>query len=276
MYKKEVDAGLEIVGIEGGATAAEIAEYAKGKGMTYQCCSGGNIKGSNVATIPHTFLFGADGNLIGEKLRLPELQKKVPLALKECGAALAGAGPYTKLGPLAAQIKSGIGLGTVLKTLATKKNSKDAVEVAEATMMYDALHNGGQEQFDMAMEQKSEEMVAALQKFDRLAAQFAGDEIGKKASEQALAMKKDPQVKAELAGEQMWKIIEGLNDKLKPVKGVKDPKEQAFRDLNIDSLKGLVAGCYTIIQRCPKTKAAARAQEYIDDYVPATPAPAKK
>lgn len=278
LYKKNVEAGLEIVGLEvQGSSAADVAEYAKGKGMTYQCTSGGSIKGSNVVGIPHTFLFGADGNLIAEKLRPGgELDKKLAVALKECGAALAGPGPYTKLGPLAAQIKSGIGLGTVLKTLATKKNSKDATEVAEATMMYDALHNGGQEQLDSATEQKAEEMVAALQKFERLATQFAGDEIGKKASEQALAMKKDPKVKAEVAGEQMWKIIEGLNDKLKPVKGVKDPKEKAFRDLNQDALIGLVAGCRTIIQRCPKTKAAERAQGYIDEIVAAAAVPGSK
>lgn len=258
-----------------GSSAAEIGEFAKAKGCTYQMTSGGNIKGSNVSAIPHTFLFGADGNLIGEKLHPGgDLEKKLTAALKECGAALAGAGPYTKLAPLAAQIKSGIGLGTVLKTLATKKNSKDATEVAEATMMYDALHNGGQEQLDSAMEQKTEEVVAALTKFDRLAQQFQGDEIGKKAADQAAAMKKDPKVQKELEGERTWKIVENLNDKLKAIKGVKDPKDPAFVKLNMDQLIVLVGGCRMIIQKCPGTKAAERAEAYIADYVPATGTPA--
>ncbi len=58
----------------------------------------------------------------------------------------------------------------------------------------------------------------------------------------------------------MWKMIEGWNDKLKAIKGVKDPKDAAFVKLNLDALQGLIGGCKTIIQRCPNTKAAERAK----------------
>ena len=208
--------------------------------------------------------------MITEKgLHGAEAEKTVSAALKECGAALAGPGPYTKLAPLAAQIKSGIGLGSIMKTLTTKTSSKDATEAAEATMMLTALQTGAKDQLEGAIEKKKEDPLSALLKFDHLSQQFVGDDIAKKASEQSATMRKDPLIKKELEGATMWKMIEGWNDKLKPVKGIKDPKDPAFVKLNLETLQGLVAGCRTIIQRCPNTKAAEHAKEYIENYVPA-------
>ncbi len=270
LYKKHAAEGFEIVGLEcQGSTEAEIAEFMKSKSADFEATTGGSLKGAAVSGIPHGFLFGPDGKLITDSgLRGAELEKKVVSAVKECGAAMAGPGPYVKLAPLAAQIRSGLGLGTVLKTLATKKTSKDAAEVAEATMMYDALHGNAEEQLASAMEKKADDPVAALSKFDRLSLQFSGDEIAKKATDESAAMKKDPVIKKELEGAGMWKIIEALNDKLKPVKGLKDPKDPAFVKINIEALQGLVGGCRTIIQRCPNTGAAKKAQDLMDEFKP--------
>lgn len=275
-YKKHQAEGFEIIGFEcQGSTSAEIAEFMKSKNADFEATSGGNLKGSSVSGIPHGFLFGPDGKLISDSVRANTLEKAVTAAVKECGAAMAGPGPYVKLAPLAAQIRAGVGLGTVLKTLGVKKDSKDAAEAAEATMMYDSLHGSAQEQLEIATEKKSEDVLAALSKFDRLAMQFTGDEIGKKAADESAAMKKDPVIKKEIEGASMWKIIEAINDKMKPVKGLKDPKDPAFVKLNIEALQSLAVGCRTIIARCPNTMAAKKAQDMIDEYTKPNAAPAK-
>ena len=268
IYKKHQSEGFEIIGFECQGTAqAEINTVIKSKGADFDICEGGEIKGAVVGGIPHTFLFGADGNLISESLRAgPELDKKVTSALKECGAALAGAGPYTKLLPLATQIKSGLGLGTVLKTLVAKKSSKDSVEAAEADMMYEALHTGALSQIDRSVEMKMDDPLSAVARLDHMAQQFTGDEIGKKAAEQASLMRKDPAVRKEAEGELMWKVIISLNEKLKPVRGSRDPKDEAFKKANIPAIQSLILGCGTIVQRVPGTKAAERAKTLVEDY----------
>src|SRR3981081_2648225 len=92
LYKKHNADGFEIIGLEcQGGTTAQIGDFMKGKNATFESVSGGNLKGSAVSGIPHGFLFGADGKLIGE-MRGGALEKKVASAVKECGAAMAGPG----------------------------------------------------------------------------------------------------------------------------------------------------------------------------------------
>lgn len=267
-YKKFKDEGFHIVGLEGQSSPADAAEFAKLKNMTFQITSGGNLKGSNVSAIPHCFLFGADGNLVSDKLRSgPELEKKIKEQIKETAAAMAGPGPYVKLAPLAAQVKSGVGLGSVLKTLATKKGSKDPAEVAEATMMYDALHNAGEDQIKNSEGMKAGDPLTALTRFDRIAQQFSGDEIGKKAADESAAMKKDPKIRKELEAAVVWKTVTAMNDKLKPVKGVKDPADKVFRKINLDQIQVMLSGCQMLVQKYPDTLVAGKAKEMIDSYV---------
>ncbi len=267
-YKKHVSEGFEIIAIEGqNSSDTDINTMVKAKSAEFETTTGGNLKGAVVTGIPHGFLFGADGNLIAEKgLRGAELEKRVATAVKECGAAMAGPGPYTKLSPLAMQIKSGIGLGSVLKTLTTKKASKDAVEVAEATMMYDALHNSGTEQLEGAIEKKADEPLVSLTKFEHLAVQFSGDDIGKKSTEQVAAMRKDPAVVKEIEGEKLWKLVQDYHEKLKPVRGEKNPKDEVFRKQNAAGILTVIQGCQAVITRYPGTKIADRAKSLMEEF----------
>jgi hypothetical protein len=260
-----------------GSSEADIKTLASSKGMDFTVTAGGDVKGAVISGIPAGYLFGADGNMVTDKVHGGDLEKQIAALCKESPGAMAGPGPYVKLAPLAAQVKSGIGLGNVLKTLVTKKLSKDPTEASEATAMYDALHTSLQEQLDSALEQKAEEPLTALAKLDRIAMQFAGDELAKKATDQAATMRKDPHVKMEIDGEQKWKYIQGLYGKLKPgAKGSKDPADESFRKVNLDALMVIVAGCRHIVEHCPKTAAATRAQEVVDQFVaPTAPKEAK-
>ena len=137
LYKKNTDEGLHIIGIEcQNSGEKEIKDLCRSKGVGYQISIGGRIMGANVSGIPHGFLFSADGKLVGE-FHPSEIESKIKGLLKETSSAMAGPGPYVKLASLAAQVKAGVGLGTVLKSLRAKKDSKDEAEAKEAQMMLD-------------------------------------------------------------------------------------------------------------------------------------------
>jgi lysophospholipase L1-like esterase len=206
-------------------------------------------------------------NLKGYEIWAHAIDDTVKALLKESNnAALAGPGPYKKLAALAEQIKGGAPLGPILKTLAKKKDSKDADEAAEAKLMYDALHNGGQDNLDAVLAYKDAKPVLAVTRLEKLAAQFAGDELGVKAKQAADALRKDPKVTKELDAEQMFKQIQTFEEALKPVAGVKNPKAPAFRKLNADGIATVIGGCQQLIQRFPGTAAAQKAEALMSDY----------
>ena len=267
LYKKYSEQGFHIIGLECQNSATDaITGIASGSCVKFQLGTGGSIMGADVSGIPHGFLFGADGKLVADNPNTRELESKVKQLVKETGAALAGPGPYVKLAALAAQIKSGLQLGSVLKTLETKKASKAADEAAEATMMYDALSGGAQEQIQSALAQKDQNAASAVSRLDKLAMQFSGHELGTKARQESDTLKKDPAVKKEIDAEAMWKQIDTMNDSLKPVRGVKNPKDEAFRKTNGAGIQAIVGGCQALAQRFPGTAAAKKADELMNTY----------
>jgi hypothetical protein len=206
-------------------------------------------------------------NLKGYEIWAHAIDDTVKELLKEStSAALAGPGPYKKLAALAAQIKTGAGLGQVLKTLAAKKDSKDTEEAAEAKMMFEALHSGGQENLDAALAYKEAKPVLAVARLEKLATQFSGDEIGTKAKQAADQLRKDPKIAKELDAEQMFKQLQAFEDAFKPVAGVKNPKAPAFRKLNAQGIETLLSGCQQLIQRYPGTTAAQKTEALMHDY----------
>jgi beta-glucosidase len=181
-------------------------------------------------------------------------------------AALAGRGPYKKLAPLAAQIKAGTGLGQVLKTLAQKKESADAVEAAEAKMMFDALQNGGQKNLDAALALKETRPTQILPRLDMLATQFAGDEIGTKAKQEAEKLRKDPKIAKELEAEEMFKKLQVFEQGFKPAGRDRSPQSPQFRKVNAPGIEGLIGGCQQVIKRYPGTLAAQKAETLMNAY----------
>ena len=176
------------------------------------------------------------------------------------------AGPYKRLAGLAAQIKAGTGLGQVLKTLAQKKESKDAVEAAEANKMFDALLGGGQKNLDAALAVKEARPTVALPRLDRLAAQFAGDEIGTKARQEADLLRKDPKVAKELEADAALKRLHAFEQGFKAAGGDRSRKSPPFRKANAYGIAELLTGCQTLIKRYPGTSAAEKAEALLNDY----------
>jgi alpha-galactosidase len=186
--------------------------------------------------------------------------------LREQVTALTGPGPYVKLASLAKQIQSGQNLGGAFKTLATKKESTDAAEAAEATTMLAALTSGAQSLLDEALGEKDSDPASAIPKLDLVAKKFSGSDIGNQAKTASVALKKDPKVKKELQATAILQQILTLEATLKPVPGSNDVKSEAFRRQNTAVLQGLVAGWQTLVKRYPETNATIRATAIIDKY----------
>jgi hypothetical protein len=186
--------------------------------------------------------------------------------LREQVTALTGPGPYVKLASLAKQIQAGQSLGGAFKTLADKKDSKDAVEAAEATAMLDALTSGAQSLLDDALRDKEDDPVSAIHRLDGVARKFTGSDVATQAKQASEALKKDPKVKKELEAASMLEKILALEATLKQVPNANDLKSDAFRRLNAATLPGVVGGCQTLVKRYPETNAARKATAILDKY----------
>jgi hypothetical protein len=268
LYKKYEPEGFHIVGLEAQGSAEDaIKNLANGKSATYQITTGGRLNGSTGNGLPQGYLFDANGNLVdGEARPHGQFESKLKELLKDVAGSLAGPGPYKKLAPVIAQLKAGMPFSTALKALQPKLQSKDAEEAAEAKLMVDSIRTNGNEMITQALAKKSSDPVVAVTKLDKVAMQFSGDEIGTKAKTESDTMKKDPAIKKEIDAELMWKKIAVMNDALKPVRGVKDPKDEAFKKQNMAAIQGVIGGCMALTKQFAGTKAAAKAEELMSDY----------
>jgi hypothetical protein len=168
---------------------------------------------------------------------------------------------------LAAQIKAGSGFGTVLKTLTKKMESKDVTEAAEAKMMFEALQSGGQRNLDATLALKeTKPLMTLLPRFERIAAQFAGHEIGTKAKEEADAIRKDPKISQEIKAEEALQKLQAFEGTFKVADGGRDPKSVPFRKLNMQNIESLIVGCQQVIKRFPGTNAAQKAEAMMNAY----------
>lgn len=169
-------------------------------------------------------------------------------------ASMAGPGPYTKLAGLAQKIRSGNGLGMVLKTLHKAQESKDEAQAAEAKMMFAALSEGGQRNLDAAMSQMDTEPLIALTLLERVAIQFAGSDIGDKARSEAKQMRKDPTIMKGIEAERLYAKLQSFE------------RELHLGQANPVGIQSLTAACQSLITKYPGTAAARKAEELMNKY----------
>jgi hypothetical protein len=267
LHKKYKDQNFHLIGLEcQGSSAADIKQLATKNGVEYQITTGGDLKGANVRGIPHGFLFDAEGKLVANNPHGKELEDKIQALLRETWAAAAGPGPYKILAATAEQIKTGKNLGTALKMLRSRKDSKNEAEAAEAKMMFEALNGAAEDRYARAVGKKETAPESAVTELEKITQLFAGDEIGDRARKEAAEMRRDPKVRAELEATAMWKQIEALQGRLQPVRGKSDPKSEEFRRYNAAVLQNILSNCKGLSQRYPGTAAAAKAEELLNQY----------
>jgi hypothetical protein len=79
-------------------------------------------------------------------------------------------------------------------------------------------------------------------------------------------LRKDPKVKKEVEADAMWKQVAAMEDKLKPIRGEKNYKDDAFRKANMPTIQGIVAGCQGLTAKYPGTGAASKAESLMNEF----------
>ncbi|MFC1672388.1 hypothetical protein ACFL01_04565 [Planctomycetota bacterium] len=194
---------------------------------------------------------------------LPQLERKPAKSPYEI---MAGDGPYTKLASLAAQIKTGKNLGRALKTVRGKLTSTNPEEAAEAKLMFESLGGEAQRRFDEAKALVEKDPFAAMTRFEKVASMFTGDDIGTNAKQEASKLKTNPKIRNETMAASWMKRIQGQAGRLRPYKGITDPKNEKFRKRNKNALAGIRANCKSLIARYPDTAAAKEAKALMAKY----------
>jgi hypothetical protein len=177
-----------------------------------------------------------------------------------------GTSTYKRLAGLAQKVRAAQDLGKVLKTLRQKKESKTPAEAEEAQMMLDALAGWAQRQIDQANQLKEKEPLDAVLALERLAAKYAGDELGATAKQAAEEIKRDPKIKLEYEGEKAWLQIVTMNDSLLPFQGERAPQSTGFRKKNADGIAAICHECEKLMKKFPNTVASRKAEDLIGQY----------
>jgi hypothetical protein len=205
----------------------------------------GRSKGFSIDRI-HLALEGAEG--------AEDAARPPSISLFE---AMAGTGPYARLASLARKVRSGRGLGEVLR--AARAQSADA----EGQALSAALDAFAGRRLEEARAMRSTDPAECVRLLEELAGQFEGDERGAEAAKEAAELRADPAVEAELKAAAQWARVEQALSGLKPHNGARDLKSEPFRRLNAAALVGIGATCRQLSKSWPGTKGARRAEELL-------------
>lgn len=194
MYAKYHGQGFEIIGLESQySRESSIAALAQSRGMGFTLTSGGSLKGAAVSSIPHSFLFGADGNLVQDNPSYgAELERKIAALIKDSPSAVASRPPDVKevqSPPVTSQPKPVIAENNAPNATIARKTSKESPEVA---VTCGPLHSLAQDQHDNTVVEKAEETLAARTLLDTLAVEFRAEKIARKAAEEVASKTKRP------------------------------------------------------------------------------------
>ncbi len=173
--------------------------------------------------------------------------------------AMAGPGPHVP--GLAQKLRSGKGVGDVLRALREKKETS-----AEAAAMFDTLRSFQERREASARALLTNDPASGVERLQELATLFDGDEAGARLGKDVDTLRKDPAVQAELKAAALWRKVDEAVAALRPHNGARDPRAEGFRRLNAPAMAGIAAACRRIVQDYPSTKSAARATTLLALY----------
>ncbi len=281
LHKKYKDAGLCIVALERQApTKAEALEFfnsplkfrgtdLKRADLEFEFTYAYRIPIPNRLTInlPGSYLFSADGILIGTDLHGPELEAKIQEATVESMVWLTNPGEIVVLADIDARLKSGQNmLATLSDLVRRKKESKDPKVIAEATRLFSAVFEWANKKYNRALAEKGENPVHSIQRLKTIARELKGTEIGDKAARAIDELRADERVvKHDKAEKKLKEIMIEISD-LKPVNNRSDPDDPEFRRQNLQGLKTLQENCNQLLYLYPGTEAAGHVEYIVNEY----------
>lgn len=229
LNKKYHKYGLVVIGAHArGPAEEEAVKVAKARGANYSIISGAKIPALQLATIPHSVLFGPDGkiawhdNATSKKTTLDknivELLKKVKseaqLAREARAKKIFAGREYTKVPRAVAAVMAGQ-LGKAYKSCEPYAKKEDETgEQAQSLMA--SIESLANEMLDKVDRDKKESPVAAHAMVQDMLKAFAGTDFAKTASELLRDMMKDKEFQAAMKAEKEYLVIAGAVEKLPP------------------------------------------------------------
>jgi len=229
LNKKYHKYGLIVIGAHARGPAEEAAvKVAKERGANYSIIAGAMIPTLQIATIPHSVLFGPDGeiawheNATSKKTTLEKnivaLLKKVKseaqLAREARAKKIFAGQDYRKVPRAVAAVKAGQ-FGKAYKYCEPYAKRKDETgEQAQSLMA--SIESLANEMFDKVDRSKQESPVTAYALVQDMQKVFAGIDFAKTASELLRDMMKDKDFQAAMKVEKEYLVIAGAVEKLPP------------------------------------------------------------
>ena len=229
LNKKYHKYGLVVIGAHArGSAREEAVKIAKVRGANYSIISGARIPALQVATIPHSVLFGPDGkiawhdNATGKKTTLErnivEQLKKVKseeqLAREAQAKKIFAGREYEKISRAVAAVKAGQ-FGKAYKYCEPFAKRKDETgEQAQSLMA--SIESLANETFDTIDRDRKESPVTAYGRVQEMQKVFAGTDFAKTASGLLRDMAKDKDFQATMKAEKEYLVIAGAVEKLLP------------------------------------------------------------
>ncbi len=261
--------GLVIIGIHcQSATDEKVKSLCESSGVNFSIYASGRIKGGNDFNgIPHCFLFDHEGNCIyrGSPFTVETQMKE---ALAAAPAAILAGRKLTKLAAVGDMLKSGAAPATVMKQLASKTRSKDAVTADEAKWIIGRLEEHGKSEIERAKSLKVSDPWKCCQILTKVESGYRFTALGKEAKSLLGSYKKETAFRNELAAYQTLEIIKGLEKKLKPIRtmGGLDTKSARFKSANRATLQQIAQGVALMKARYAASKATGKAEAIARKY----------
>ena len=229
LNKKYHKYGLVVIGAHArGPAQEEAVKIAKERGANYPIIAGARIATLQIATIPHSVLFGPDGeiawheNATSKKTTLEKhivaLLKKVKseaqLAREAQAKKIFAGREYGKVPRAVEAVKAGQ-FGKAYKYCEPFAKRKDETgEQAQSLMA--SIESLANETFDTIDRDRKESPVTAYGRVQEMQKVFAGTDFAKTASELLRDMMKDKDFQATMKAETEYLVVAGAVEKLPP------------------------------------------------------------
>ena len=210
------------------ATDDEVRSTARARGINYTVTTG-YVSGSNATSIPHSFVFDADGKCVFEGSPA-EADKALRTTFGAALVAKAGRDSFPKtLATYVDALKAGRSPTAILAKVQQFTYSADAGTAAAAKALVGALTGPAKAALAAARSQRADDPLSAYDRAQRLSVTFRGTPLGIEAARFFGELKADRKVTAELRARPLLERVRVIDQQLGKALGEKEAPDDAFR-----------------------------------------------
>lgn len=247
------------------ATDDEIRSTARARGINYTVTTG-YVSGSSATSIPHSFIFGADGKCVFEG-NPADAEKTLRTTFGAALVAKAGRDSFPKaLAVHVDALKTGKPPAAILTKVQPFTRAPDAETAAAAKALVDAMTGPAKVSLEAARSQRSDDPLAAYDRALRLSVTFKGSPVGADAARFLAELKADKTVTAELRARPYLEKVRAIDQQLGKALGEKESPDDTFRKAMAGPLKQLRDAVAVMKRQAPDARATKDAVVLAEKY----------